>query len=144
MLSITEKKEEEENGLVTQQSPLYSFMYALKSSEARRQYPKRLKMLFDFLDLHGSIEEQAREFLCKSRQNVQWSQESIMIFVEFHKQRVRHKELAVGTLKNYYRAVRNSEKKPRLKHRTLESRKQEHQARTLLDDIYQQSCRQRC
>jgi hypothetical protein len=24
-------------------------MYALKSSEARRQYPKRLKMLFDYL-----------------------------------------------------------------------------------------------
>jgi hypothetical protein len=100
-------------------------------------------MLFDFLDLHGSIEEQAREFLCKSRQNVQWSQESIMIFLEFHKQRVRHKELAAGTLRNYYRAVRNREKKPRLKHRTLESRKQVHQARTVLDDIYQQSCRQR-
>jgi hypothetical protein len=37
-------------------------MYALKSSEARRQYPKRLKMLFDFLGLPGSLEEQARGF----------------------------------------------------------------------------------
>jgi hypothetical protein len=56
--SIVEKKEEKE---ITLQSPLYSFMYALKSSEARRQYPKRLKMLFDFLNLHRSVEEQARE-----------------------------------------------------------------------------------
>jgi hypothetical protein len=28
----------------TQQNPLYPFMYALKSSEARRLYQKRLKM----------------------------------------------------------------------------------------------------
>jgi hypothetical protein len=35
-------------------------MYALKSSESKRQYPKRLKMLFDYLKLTGSLEEQAR------------------------------------------------------------------------------------
>jgi hypothetical protein len=44
-------------------------MYALKSSEATRQYPKRLKMLFDFCSLPGSIEEQAGYFLDKARQN---------------------------------------------------------------------------
>jgi hypothetical protein len=101
--SIVEKKEEKE---ITLQSPLYSFMYALKSSEARRQYPKRLKMLFDFLGLPGSLEEQATEFLEKARQNIQWAQDSIMIFLDFHKQRVRRKELAAGTLKNYYRAAK--------------------------------------
>jgi hypothetical protein len=69
-------------------------MYALMSSEARRQYPKRLKMLFDFLDLPGSLEEQATAFLDKARQNIQWSQDSIMKFLEYHKERVRRKELA--------------------------------------------------
>ena len=63
MLSITEKE-------IIRQSPVYSFMYALNSSEARRQYPKRLKMLFDFLNLSGSLEEQANEFLDKARQNM--------------------------------------------------------------------------
>jgi len=81
-------------------------MYALKSSEARRQYPKRLKMLFDFLGLPGSLEEQANEFLDKARQNIQWSQDSIMKFLDYHKERVRRKELAAGTLKNYYRAAK--------------------------------------
>lgn len=81
-------------------------MYALKSTEARRQYPKRLKMLFDFLGLSGTLEEQARGFLDKSRQDIQWSQDSIIVFLDFHKQRVRCKELAAGTLKNYYRAAR--------------------------------------
>jgi hypothetical protein len=62
LLSITKEKEQQE-GLVTLQKPLYSFMYALKSSEARRQYPKRLKMLFDYLKLQGPLEEQAQRFL---------------------------------------------------------------------------------
>ena len=35
LLSITQEKDPKE---ITQQSPLYSFMYALKSSEARRQF----------------------------------------------------------------------------------------------------------
>jgi hypothetical protein len=107
---MTEKKEEEEEeqkiSIIKQQKPLYSFMYALKSTEARRQYPKRLKMLFDFLNLLGSVEDPAREFLYRANQDTRWSQHSIMIFLEFHKQRVRRKELAAGTRKNYYRAVK--------------------------------------
>jgi hypothetical protein len=55
-------------------------MYALKSSEARRQYPKRLKMLFDYLKLSGSIEEQAKEFLDETKElGSHWAQDSIPI-----------------------------------------------------------------
>lgn len=67
-------------------------MYALKSSEARRQYPKRLKLLFDFIGLSGSLEEQASEFLKRAIQDIQTCQDSIIGFLDFHKQRVRHKE----------------------------------------------------
>jgi hypothetical protein len=45
-------------------------MYALKSSESRRQYPKRLKMLFDYLKLPGSLEEQAIEFLNNAKNTI--------------------------------------------------------------------------
>jgi hypothetical protein len=48
-------------------------------------------MLFDFLNLHGSLEEQANEFLNKARQNIQWSQVSMMKFLDFHKERLRRK-----------------------------------------------------
>ena len=58
-------------------------------------------MLFDYLKLSGPLEEQA------SRQNgIQWAQDRIMIFLDSHKERVRRKELAAGTLKNYYRAAK--------------------------------------
>jgi hypothetical protein len=74
--SITKEENEESLKIskIRKQNPVDSFRYALKSSEARRQYPKRLKMLFDFLGLPGSLEEQATEFLERARQNVQWCQ----------------------------------------------------------------------
>jgi hypothetical protein len=61
-------------------------------------------MMFDFLGLSGSLEEQASDFLEKARKNALWAQDSIIGFLDFHIQRVRRKELAAGTLKNYYRA----------------------------------------
>jgi hypothetical protein len=79
----------------------------MKSSKARRQYPKRLKMLFDYHKLSGSIEEQANEFLNKTKETgIHWAQDSIIKFLDSHKERVRCKELAAGTLKNYYRAAK--------------------------------------
>jgi hypothetical protein len=35
--SITESKKEKEEGEIKQQSPIYPYIYVLKSSEARRQ-----------------------------------------------------------------------------------------------------------
>ena len=64
-----------QDGEIIKEDPLYAFMYALKSSEARRQYPKRLKMLFDYLKLSGLIEEQAKEFLNKTTEKgIHWAQ----------------------------------------------------------------------
>jgi hypothetical protein len=93
LLSITEEHGIKGQDKVTQrQNPLYSFMYALKSSEARRQYPKRLKMLFDYIKLQGLLEEQAQHFLDNTQsKGIQWAQYCIMMFLDFHKERVRKK-----------------------------------------------------
>ena len=62
--------------------------------------PKRLKMLFDYLKLSGSIQEQAIEFLNKTKERgVHWARDSIIKFLDSHKERVRRKELAAGPLK---------------------------------------------
>jgi hypothetical protein len=91
-------------------NPLNQFIYALRSSEAQKQYSIRLKMFFNFLGLHGTIEEQAQFFLDKAQNNnndgVQWTQDSIINFINHHKQRVLRKELAAGTLNNYFMAVK--------------------------------------
>jgi hypothetical protein len=77
-----------------------SFMYALKSSEARRQYPRRLKLFFDFIGLGGKVE--GIEFLKRLKEGINSEQDNVLRFLEFHKERIRRK----GTVKNYYRAFK--------------------------------------
>jgi hypothetical protein len=44
-------------------------LYAVKSPESKRQYPRRFKMFLDFLGFGGSLEDQAEEFLKNAKQN---------------------------------------------------------------------------
>jgi hypothetical protein len=112
--SITKEKKEEAEVIKQplpqqrQSSPaLNSFIYPLKSSESQRQYPGRLKQFFDFLGLPGPVEEQAEAFLHMSKSNdTQWTQNCIIDFVNYHKQRITDKKLAAGTLNNYYMATK--------------------------------------
>jgi hypothetical protein len=48
-------------------NPLSQFLYALKAPETKRQWPNKLKVIFDFLGLHGNLDEQARQFLALSK-----------------------------------------------------------------------------
>jgi hypothetical protein len=57
--------------------------------------------------LQGPLEVQAKHFLDNIRQKgILWTQDSIIIFLDFNKERVRKKELAAGTLKNCYRSAK--------------------------------------
>jgi hypothetical protein len=48
-----------------QDDPYESFLYALKSSETKRQYPKRLKVVFDYLVSINELEEVQLKNQCK-------------------------------------------------------------------------------
>jgi hypothetical protein len=60
------------------EDPLQVFLYALRAPETRRQYPRRLQAFLDFLDLEGSLEVQAQEFLSRAKANPQWAQAALM------------------------------------------------------------------
>jgi hypothetical protein len=38
-------------------NPLVNFLFALKAPETKRQYPKRLEVFLDFLNLSGTFED---------------------------------------------------------------------------------------
>jgi hypothetical protein len=61
-----------------EEDPLRVFLYALRAPETRRQYPRRPQAFLDFLDLEGSLEVQAREFLSRAKTNPQWAQAALM------------------------------------------------------------------
>jgi integrase len=89
-----------------QQDPLSIFLYALKAPETKRQYPRRFKVFLDFLKLKGTFEEQAKQFLVKTRTNPQWAQDNFMQFIAFQIGRARRKEIAESTISNYYKATK--------------------------------------
>jgi hypothetical protein len=82
------------------------FMYGLKSSESRRQYPRRLKMFLDFFGLKGTLNEQARQFLDQTKNSPSLTEDRFMGFVEFHIERSRRGEIAESTISNYYKATK--------------------------------------
>jgi hypothetical protein len=87
-----------------------AFMYVLKSSESKRQYPARLKIFFDHLGLPGNtLEEQIEAFIEKSNDNgaSEWIQSSIISFVNHYRKRVSvDRNLSAGTLNTYFQVVK--------------------------------------
>ena len=60
IMSTVQEQSEEYN-------PIEHFIYGLKAPESRRQYPRRLKVFLDFLNLEGSANEQAKSFWSKAK-----------------------------------------------------------------------------
>jgi hypothetical protein len=89
-----------------QQEPLSIFLYALKAPESKRQYPRRFKMFLDYLNLKGTIKEQAKQFLAKARTNPQWAQDNLIHFIAYQNERVSRGEISPSTIPNYYRATK--------------------------------------
>ena len=47
-------------------NPLSQFMYSLKAPETRRQWPQRLRTFFDFLEIEGDLDHQAKYFAAEN------------------------------------------------------------------------------
>jgi len=86
--------------------PMEHFVYGLKSPESRRQYPQRLKVFLDFLKLQGGLKEQAQRFWLKAKKDPKWSEESLMRFINFQKERAESGEISPSTVPNYYKATK--------------------------------------
>jgi hypothetical protein len=66
---------------------LSQFLYAMNAPETKRQWPNRLKVVFDFLGLAGNLDEQAKKFmaLCKEGSTVP-VQDKIIEFIPYRNQ----------------------------------------------------------
>jgi len=60
----------------------------------------------NFLSIQGTLDEQAKQFTLKARQNSQWAQESLTSFIDFQKESVKRGEIVESTITNYYKATK--------------------------------------
>ena len=83
----------------THGDPYDSFLYALKAPETKRQYPKRLKVVFDYLVSLNELKEtklenQCKEVFSKTLQNPSWLTSCLMRFIIFQKERIQRKGIS--------------------------------------------------
>ena len=88
-------------------NPLSQFLYALKAPETKRQWPNRLKVVFDFLGLAGNLDEQAKEFMTLCKEGGTASvQDKIIGFISYLVQRAQKGEISLSTIPNYLKAMK--------------------------------------
>jgi integrase len=87
--------------------PYNRFLYALKAPESKRQYPKRLEVFLNFINMEGSnLEERLYNLYLTSKSNIEWLQDSLIDFIIFQKERAVKGEIAESTIPNYYKPVK--------------------------------------
>lgn len=86
--------------------PITNFLFALKAPETKRQYPKRLEVFFNFLDIHGSLEEKAMSFYQKASMDSRWLSNKLIEFIQYQKERVQRNEISETTIPNYFKAIK--------------------------------------
>jgi hypothetical protein len=65
---------EERGNNTDNDNPMAAFAYGLRAPETKRQYPKRFQNFLDFLDIAGTLDEQAKQFASKPKENPNWAQ----------------------------------------------------------------------
>ena len=89
---LKKSKERDING------PYNRFIYALKAPESKRQYPKRLEVFLNFIDIGGpTFQERTYNFYHKAKSNTKWLQNSLIDFIIFQKEQVSKGEIVEST-----------------------------------------------
>jgi len=84
-------------------SPMADFLDVRLPKITKEQYIPRLRSFFDSLELHGSLDEQSREFLKQAKNNREWAQNGLKYFIRAKKKRVEEGQIAEATIRNYYK-----------------------------------------
>jgi hypothetical protein len=86
--------------------PWTLYLYAMRSPATKEKNLIRLGKFLTFLNLQGTIEEKARTFAEKGKDDNIWAFNGILKFIQFQKQRFNSKEITAGTIRNYVKSVK--------------------------------------
>ena len=86
--------------------PWILYLYAMRSPATKEKYIMRLGKFFDFLKLEGIVEDKARTFAERGKDNSAWAFSSVLEFLQAQKERFNRKEIAAGTIRNYVKSIK--------------------------------------
>lgn len=92
---------------ITESEPMGLFLYGIKSPVTKDRYLRRLGHFFDFMELQGKIDDQAKSLITQIKENEPtWISTKIMNYIQYHKERAERGELSDATVRNYYKPVK--------------------------------------
>jgi hypothetical protein len=88
--------------------PWSLFIYAMKAPMTRDRYQTRLAKFFDYIGLKvgEKLEDRARAFAQRGRDDSNWTLNNILRFVQYQKDRVDKKEITGATVRNYVKSIK--------------------------------------
>jgi hypothetical protein len=79
--------------------PWTLYLYAMRSPATKEKYLMRLGKFLNFLNLQGTLEDKARFFAEKGKDDNIWAFNSILEFLHTQKERFNRKEITAGTVR---------------------------------------------
>ena len=88
--------------------PWTLYLYAMKSPATKEKYLMRLRKFLNSLNVQdgGVLEDKARAFAEKGRDDNIWDFNSILKFIQLLKECVDRKEITAGTIRNYVKSIK--------------------------------------
>jgi hypothetical protein len=87
--------------------PWSLFIYAMKAPMTRNRYQTRLAKFLDFIGIAGtSLEDRARAFAERGKNDSNWAFNNIVKFVQFQNSRINKKEITGATVRNYVKSIK--------------------------------------
>jgi integrase len=87
--------------------PWSLFIYAMKAPMTRNRYQTRLAKFLDFIGIAGTrLEDRARAFAERGKNDSNWAFNNIVKFVQFQNSRVNKKEITGATVRNYVKSIK--------------------------------------
>jgi D-mannonate dehydratase len=84
------------------------FKYSIRSKLTRKYYERRIKRFLDFIEFEigNDIEQRCNKFAEKGKNDISWTLNKVMVFLQFQKERSRRKEITAATLGNFVKAIK--------------------------------------
>ncbi len=95
--------------LETESDPYSAFVYGMRSPKTREKCIGRLRAFFDFIQVpEGDLTYRCKAFCERVRQEgaAGWLLANLLKFLQYLRDKFERKEIAAGTVKNYYQAVK--------------------------------------
>jgi hypothetical protein len=100
------KEQEQQNRL----TPYVMFKYSIRSELTRKYYERRLRRFLDFIEFEieiKGVEERCNDFAEKAKNDISWTLNQIIRFLQLQKDRVENKEITAATLKNFIKSLKS-------------------------------------